>query len=147
MILDQLSHIGRYRGMHPNLDTAITFLENTDLRSLPLGRTEVDGDQVFALVSKPQLKQHEQWEKHRLYADIQVILAEGEHIAWAFEDDVQGFDAYDPHRGDMQLSQGPHEGLVCPMAADSFAIYFPHDAHRPGLGQGTGWKAVVKVAL
>ena len=47
MICDTLQHLVRYRGLHPNLDTAIDYLLTHDLAALPLGRTEVDGDKVF----------------------------------------------------------------------------------------------------
>ena len=47
MICDTLQHLGRYRGLHPNLDTAIDYLITHDLAALQLGRTEVDGDKVF----------------------------------------------------------------------------------------------------
>ena len=46
MICDTLQHLGRYRGLHPNLDTAIDYLLTHDLAAMPLGRTEVDGDKV-----------------------------------------------------------------------------------------------------
>ena len=59
MICDTLQHLGRYRGLHPNLDTAIDYLLTQDLADLPLGRTEVDGDKVFinllSLVFLPEL--------------------------------------------------------------------------------------------
>ena len=47
MICDTLEHLTLYQGFHKNLDTAITFLMACDLNTLPLGRTEVDGDTVF----------------------------------------------------------------------------------------------------
>ena len=37
MICDTLQHLGRYRGLHPNLDTAIDYLLTHDLAALPLG--------------------------------------------------------------------------------------------------------------
>lgn len=147
MIPDRLCNLERYRGMHPNLDTAISYLSGVDLRALPLGRIEVDGEKVFVLLSKPALSQHDKWEKHRKYADIQIMLTPGESIAWAHEDDITGFSEYDESKGDIQLSSHPAQGLICPIPADGFALYFPHDAHRPGLGVGTGYKAVVKVRL
>ena len=39
MICDTLQHLGRYRGLHPNLDTAIDYLLTHDLAAMPLGRT------------------------------------------------------------------------------------------------------------
>ena len=47
MICDTLQHLGRYRGLHPNLDTAIDYLLTHDLAALQLGRTEVDGDKAL----------------------------------------------------------------------------------------------------
>ena len=51
MICDALEHLNRYRGLHQNLDTAIDYLTAyhvaRDLYDLPLGRTEVDGENVF----------------------------------------------------------------------------------------------------
>ena len=47
MIYDLLENIGRYRGICPNLDTAIRFLMDTDLNTLPTGKTEIDGDRVY----------------------------------------------------------------------------------------------------
>ena len=43
MIYDLLENIGRYRGICPNLDTAIRFLMDTDLNTLPTGKTEIHG--------------------------------------------------------------------------------------------------------
>ena len=52
MICDALEHLNRYRGLHRNLDTAIDYLTAYhvahDLNDLPLGRTEVDGENVFS---------------------------------------------------------------------------------------------------
>ncbi len=147
MILDSLQNITRYKGIHPNLDTAIAYLERTDLRSLPLGRTDIDGDKVFVSLSKPQLGDNKTWEKHRLYADIQIALEDGENIAWADEKDLQCFSVYDAEKGDIQLSEDPTPGVVCAIKKDHFGLYFPHDAHRPGIGTQVGYKAVVKVRV
>ena len=38
MICDSLEHLDRYRGLHPNLDTAIDYLQTHDLAALPDGR-------------------------------------------------------------------------------------------------------------
>ena len=43
MIVDTLQNIGRYRGLHPNLDTAIRWLADHDITALPNGRTGVTG--------------------------------------------------------------------------------------------------------
>ena len=76
MICDTLEHLTLYQGFHKNLDTAITFLMACDLNTLPLGRTEVDGDTVFINVMDAELHPNEgsHPEYHRIYADLQIDL-------------------------------------------------------------------------
>ena len=56
MICDTLDQLHLYKGFHKNLDTAIEFLAAHPLDTLPLGRTEVDGDEVFINVMDADLK-------------------------------------------------------------------------------------------
>ncbi len=147
MILDSLQHIGRYRGIHPNLDTAIDFVLSRDLDTLPDGRTDIAGDAVYVVLSTPTLGDNLVWEKHRLYADIQIALRYGESIAWADANTLHGFSPWDAQKGDIQLSHDAAPGVVCTLQKGQFGLYFPQDAHRPGLGQGTTRKAVVKVKV
>ncbi len=76
MICDTLDQLHLYKGFHKNLDTAIEFLAAHPLDTLPLGRTEVDGDEVFINVMDADLKPHtgSHAEYHRLYADLQIDL-------------------------------------------------------------------------
>ena len=59
MICDALENLNRYRGLHKNLETAIDYLTAYyvahDLSDLPLGRTEVDGENVFINVMEAGL--------------------------------------------------------------------------------------------
>ena len=85
MICDTLDQLHLYKGFHKNLDTAIEFLAAHPLDTLPLGRTEVDGDEVFINVMDADLKPHtgSRAEYHRLYADLQIDLTGGE--GWGYE--------------------------------------------------------------
>lgn len=147
MILDRLEQIHLYRGLSVHMDRAIDYLTRTDLSSLPDGRHEIDGEPVFMNIMPVSLGDNPNWEAHRRYIDIQIALMEGESIAWAPLESIQGFSPYDESKGDIQLSQDASQGLVFPLHKGSFGIYFPSDAHRPGLGQGQSRKAVVKVQV
>ena len=89
MICDTLQHLGRYRGFHKNLDTAIDYLVAYTtahlLAELPLGRTEVDGENVFINVMDAELHDDADShpEYHHLYADLQIDLIGGE--GWGYE--------------------------------------------------------------
>lgn len=76
MIYDMLTNVEKYRGISKNLDTAIDFLVKTDLSALPLGRTEINGDNVFANVMEAQAKPVEElnFEIHKKYMDIQIDI-------------------------------------------------------------------------
>lgn len=76
MIYDTLEKLTMYKGIHPNLDTAIDFLTTHDLDKLPNGRQDVDGDDVFVKVmdAEYQTADSAPFEAHRLYADIQISL-------------------------------------------------------------------------
>ena len=47
MIYDTLENARLYKGMNPHLDKAIEFMLTQDLDALPMGRTEIDGSNVF----------------------------------------------------------------------------------------------------
>ena len=88
MICDTLENLNRYRGIHKNLDTAIDYLTAYhiahDLIELPLGRIEVDGENVFINVMDADLHPDEgsHLEYHHKYADLQIDLTGGE--GWGF---------------------------------------------------------------
>jgi biofilm protein TabA len=147
MILDKLTNIETYRGINGNMDLAIDFIIRNNTEALPLGRHPIHGNNAFVTIMATELGHNDTWEKHRKYIDIQIALAQGESIAWTPADCILDFAPYDEAKGDIQLSPDTREGLVCPIPQGWFAIYFPSDAHRPGIGQGSTRKAVVKVAV
>ena len=148
MICDTLDQLHLYKGFHKNLDTAIEFLAAHPLDTLPLGRTEVDGDEVFINVMDADLKPHtgSHAEYHRLYADLQIDLTGSEHLGWASEGTEQGeFD----EENDFGLRTGPeHCGMT--LGGGRFAVFFPGELHKPSCktpGCDHVRKAVVKILM
>lgn len=146
MIADTLKNIALYRGLSRNMDTAIDFLLKTDLNALPDGRHEVDGDKVFVNVMAVSFRAQNRFEAHRRYIDIQIALGEGESIEWLPYERVTRWEEYAADR-DYQGGQSDVPGMAYTLRPMDFAVYFPRDAHKPGLGEGTGRKAVVKVRV
>ena len=83
MIYDKLSEIARYRGLSENLDMGIRFLQSTDLFSLPMGRTEILGSDVycnrFNYTTVP-ISQSSLMEAHERYLDIHIVLSGLEQV-------------------------------------------------------------------
>ena len=76
MIFDQLAHIKAYQGISRNLDTAIAFITSHNLQELPMGRTEINGTQVFLnkMEAETAPETAKQYEVHKKYMDIQIDL-------------------------------------------------------------------------
>ncbi|WAI92887.1 YhcH/YjgK/YiaL family protein [Streptococcus dysgalactiae] len=84
MFYDCLKNISRYRGIHPHLDAAITFLQTTDLRQLAEGKYPILGEKVFAVIQRNQLSKADNalLEYHKRYADCHLLLAGNECIRY-----------------------------------------------------------------
>ena len=147
MICDTLQHLGRYKGLHKNLDTAIDYLLTHDLSALPLGRTEVDSDNVFINTMDAALQPHEgsHPEYHRVYADLQLDLTGGE--GWGYAT-VPGPEVK-PFTGDIGFQDSP-DAVAGSMGEGRFVLFFPLELHRPGIAWSDCTavrKAVVKIKM
>ena len=131
MIVDTLQNIGRYRGLHPNLDTAIRWLADHDITALPNGRTGVDGDRVFI---------------HVMDADLQIDLTGGEHWGWA--DDAAPEGDFAPEKDFGLLTGSEQAGGV--LGGERFVLFLPGEPHKPSSIQDNCThlrKAVVKIEM
>lgn len=147
MIFDELNNIGKYQGISQHLDTAIAFLQKTDIHTLPLGKTIIDGENVFITVMEVETKEKEElrFEYHKEYMDIQMDLNGTE----AFYIGLEKKDCGEPFReaddfGFCEVGQS----VECIMGAGKFIICMPEEAHMPSAKYKDDVivkKAVVKV--
>jgi biofilm protein TabA len=148
MITDLLKNAALY-GADKKLARALDWLRKTDLDSLALGRIEIDGADLFALVQTYQTRlRHEcRFEAHRRYTDVQYVVAGVEQMAYAHVAAVKVAVPYDAER-DIEWFDGDGNFFIVP--AGGFAVFFPEDAHIPGVAIGkpaTVRKVVVKVRI
>jgi len=150
MICDALEHLNRYRGLHRNLDTAIDYLTAYhvahDLYDLPLGRTEVDGENVFINVMEADLSPDStRLEYHKKYADLQIDLTGGE--GWGYET-APGTEV-EPYQPDIGKKDS-EDAVFGALGEGRFVLFFPGELHRPGVempGCDRVRKAVVKIKM
>lgn len=130
MIVDQLSNAAWYGGLPATLRMGLEYLTSHDLETLELGRHDIDGDRVFALVQEyPTREENEcRWEAHRRYYDIQVVARGVERIGVAPLANVSETMAYDETK-DVAFFAGEGDWLT--MSPGRFAIFAPGDVHRP----------------
>jgi YhcH/YjgK/YiaL family protein len=149
MILDKLENASLYLGISCNLKKGFEFLINADLNALSKGRHEIDGNDVFALVSEYESKKPEdcRLESHRIYTDIQYLVSGKELIGFESLKDQTVIFEYSPEK-DIAFYQG--EGIPILIEAGMFAVFFPQDVHRPCIQ--VSWpekvkKVVIKVKI
>lgn len=146
MILDTLANAARYTPLHSGFKTAFKWLQETDLARLPNGRTEIDGDRIYASVMREPGRGQAaaRFETHRRYIDIQYIVEGADLMGWVDARGLTGL-GYDTDK-DLEFHEGRPE-LWIPVPAGTFTVFFPEDAHAPMASTVPMLKIVVKVAV
>jgi len=129
MIIDQLSNASFYYPLGSRIAVALRYLQETDFSALTVGKYEIDGSRVFALLQESMSKPLALgfWEAHRRYLDIHCVLSGAETIGFAHINGLNG-GPYDEAK-DFQVLQG--EGAFCTVLPGMFVLLMPDDAHMP----------------
>lgn len=148
MIYDTLKHLEQYQGLFPRLYRGLELLRTTDFSSLADGPYEVEGkDLFFSLQSYESKPANLTPEAHRDYIDIQFLVEGAEKVGVApLEDMLEEVDGRP--ESDIWFYRGPVDELT--LSGDRFAVFFPGDAHAPGIALGQPApcrKCIVKVHL
>jgi YhcH/YjgK/YiaL family protein len=145
MIADLLSNASRYLTVLKNLDRAFQYLKEIDLSTVADGRYEIEGKSVFAILSSYNTKPIEEckFEAHRRYVDLQYIVSGEELIGYA---PLAGQEVLIPYNEEKDALFIAGDSSMIKMSAGMFAVFFPQDAHRPGI-QINAPQAVRKVVV
>lgn len=111
---------------------ALAFLNRKDLATLADGTYPIVGQDVFAAVSSyvPVNKGEKQWEAHRNYADIQMVVTGAEKIGKTSVSKLKVTVPYNPETDNENLKGKGKFHIAKP---GTFFIFFPGDAHKPGI--------------
>ncbi|MCB9230121.1 MAG: YhcH/YjgK/YiaL family protein [Bacteroidia bacterium] len=149
MILDKIENSPLYAWLGYRYSRAFTWLKCTDLEALPAGRTDILGDEIYAVNlaydTKPAAEGSP--EAHRRYADVQYMYRGQEMVGFAAHKDQKVKQEYDS-KADYALYEGEFPTFL--LEEGMFAIFLPDDLHQPGImvdaPQGVK-KVVLKVKL
>lgn len=151
MIIDTLAQSHQYNAISPRLAAGFAFLK-TVTEKTSIGRHEISGDDVYALVQQHSTKRVEerQYESHRKYIDIQFVVRGREVMYWApvplLKNITMQFDA----EKDAALYSLIPEGVPVKVTAGQFTVFFPEDGHIPSCAWDAPadvLKVVVKVRV
>jgi YhcH/YjgK/YiaL family protein len=150
MILDDVKNSERYKVLGPLFARAFDFITKTDLKSYPLGKHEILGDDLFVIIMEYDTKAPEDciMENHKKYIDIQLMLRGEEFMG------IKSFNGEiptTPYNADKDAAfYEPQFDSLIKVKSGQFAIFFPQDLHMPSMTTGNPskvLKAVFKVRV
>ncbi len=149
MIIDNIKNAEQYFSYGERFQKALEFLSVTDITLLDNGTHELDGKNIYAMISEYDTKPlaEGKWESHKKYYDVQFVASGEERIGYVFKDKVKMLKEYDPET-DFMLWEG--EGDFLTVNAGDFLILGPDDIHMPSIqinGPSKVKKVVIKVLI
>ena len=99
---------------------------------MELGKYEIDGDNIFALVNEYNTKDESEGklEAHKKYIDVQFVAKGSELMGYAPLENQKVIDEYS-EQNDITFFSG--EKSFTQVDEGMFAIFFPTDVHLPGI--------------
>jgi biofilm protein TabA len=131
---------------------AFNFLKNTNLDTLAPGKYNLDGTNVYAIVSDGPTKAigDTKWENHKNYIDIQYVIRGKEKMGIAPLEKAVITEAYDATKDIAFNSVSESDCHYYVAEPGIFLMFFPVDAHRPSIkveGSDTVKKVVIKIRV
>jgi biofilm protein TabA len=150
MIIDTIQNAAKYFGVHPLFAKAFDYINKTDLANMGVGKYEIDGDQLKAIISNKKgmtaAESTAKFECHNKYVDIQLCIHGQEQIGWKpREKCTQEKGEYNEEKDVLFYNDAPD--MFFSLTDGQFAIFFPGDVHAPMIGDGEIKKLVIKVKL
>jgi YhcH/YjgK/YiaL family protein len=148
MILDTLENASRYAALHPAFPAMFAFLSRDDVGSLESGKVELDGENLYGVITHQAGKKREEarLETHTRYIDVHYVISGKEAIGWKAASNCEEIEQpYNAERDFMLYSDDPGAWLT--LHPGSFAVFFPEDGHAPMVSTGMVHKVVMKIAV
>lgn len=138
----------RYHQNQERWETAFAYLREEDLLDIKPGEYEIDGRNVFAIVSEYSSKNRDetQFEAHEKYTDIQHLVSGVEFIELA---DITNATIKTPYDAEKDVAfYTARKNKRFQAHPGNLFIFFPTDVHRPSIkveGNAPVRKIVIKV--
>ncbi len=151
MLFDNIDNFFRYAQKNESSIMAYDFIVNYLKKPLPLGHYELDGDNVFANVIEYDTvpAADKDFETHRRYIDFQFLVSGRELIYLERPEALEVSSPYDAEN-DVEMLKGKSGICGFLLQPNQFAVFYPHEAHKPGCcGKASEKvrKIVIKIAM
>ena len=151
MIVNTFENVDLYAPCCGGLKQAVDFARQFDPAAAD-GKIEIDGRRMFAIASSYETASADElpFEAHKKYIDAHILLRGKERMDVSLDADLPVREPYCEDR-DAALFDAPGSYSSLIARTGQFAVFFPRDAHRPGVSTGdapTGArKLVVKIRV
>lgn len=144
MVIDKLENLEKYVSLNPLFAEAAAFLKATDLQAHEAGKVVLRGGELTVNFSDvcPKTKAEARLETHNEFIDIQLPLSGVEVMGYTPRADLPEA-AYDAEK-DISFYEGAATDYLT-VKPGMFVIFFPEDAHAPGVTPEKVRKVIVKV--
>ena len=147
MIWGNVKYIDHYKGISHALDVALDYLAAGDFKELENGKLDLEAG-VFVKLLDQGLKNSRDWEAHKKYLDVHVMLRGTEQIDLNF---IQNMKLNEFVEKDDFLPMDGNKNSSVVLTDGDFLICYPNDGHRTAVQAGdkpeTIKKAIFKVRI
>lgn len=132
MILDQISSAQMYGQFTRRITQGLALLNEESVLNAPLGKHEVQGQDIFFSVDEYQTKPFEEGrpEIHQKYLDIQYIVSGTECIGFSPLEGLQVDQPYDSQKDIAFYKYAPGMSKLV-LKPGMFVIFWPNEPHMP----------------
>lgn len=132
MLTGNLNVVEKYDYLEEKFRKGYDFLRTADLKVLPVGRVDIDGDDIYASVQEYTSLNADtcRFEAHNRYFDIQYVVEGEEQFGYAKRADLTEEVPYDETNDIVFFCEPEEAGTVLLKAGDCIVVA-PEDAHKP----------------
>ena len=144
MIIDKIENLKNYAQVNPLVPKVVEFIEQHDLNALEPGKYEIEGKDLFVNIVDFKGKEESKcrMEAHKDYLDIQIPLGDDEVMGWKAQVDCQEITQEYDEGKDVEF-YGDEATAKFVVPAGHFAVFFPSDAHQPGIAPGKEYRKLI----
>jgi YhcH/YjgK/YiaL family protein len=133
MISDRIENNWIYFNEKSRPYIGFKFITEVFNQDTPDGRYNIKGPDLYALVQSymTEAPENKKLESHRRYIDVQYIVSGKEVIGWL---PTEGLKAMTPYSEEKDVVYYHNSECMSHLVLTPgmFAVFYPHDAHRPG---------------
>ena len=148
MIFDNIKNCKLYYNVNEGFEKAFDFIKKACAEKLPVGKYEIDGKNLYAMVQEYDSKAPEnaKFEAHKNYIDIQYIISGTENMQALDVADATPNTEYNAEK-DVIFFENTDKATTGLFTNEGFAIFFAHDVHRPGMATEKGSEPIRKIVV